>query len=240
MGSIDWIIDENIAIMTMNRGENRFNLSFCEEMLAVLDAIESNEQVNALVVTANDAKIWSNGMDLDWLKPAIAKKDPDVAAFFKIQDKLMRRMLFYPMITIAAISGHAFASGAILACCFDFRFMRSDRGFLCFPEVDLNIPFLPYMTALIKKILPLPLVEEGELTGKRFAATELEQCRAIRKSCAVNELIKEATTFAKGLNKGRWIVSEMKKAMHQDIDDLMAHADEHRFNLNARLPKFMQ
>ena len=236
MPSIDWTVDENIAVITMNRGENRFNIAFCNEMLAALDAIEKKEEVNALVVTASDAKIWSNGMDLDWLVPAIAKKDPDIEKFFPLQDKLMKRMLFYPMITVAAISGHAFASGAIFSCCFDFRFMRSDRGFLCFPEIDLNIPFLPYMTALVKKILPIYLVEEGELTGKRFTAAELEKCHAIRKACTMDELMKEATGFAKGLKKGRWIVNEMKQVLHMDIGYLMDHADEHRPNLDANVP----
>ncbi|MCX6007337.1 MAG: enoyl-CoA hydratase/isomerase family protein [Chloroflexi bacterium] len=236
MPSIDWTVDENIAIITMNRGENRFNIAFCTEMMAALDAIEKKEEVNALVVTASDAKIWSNGMDLDWLVPAIARKDPEVEKFFPLQDKLMKRMLFYPMITVAAISGHAFASGAIFSCCFDFRFMRSDRGFLCFPEIDLNIPFLPYMTALVKKILPMYLVEEGELTGKRFTAADLEKCHAIRKACTMDDLMKEATGFAKGLKKGRWIVNEMKQVLHKDIGYLMDHADEHRPDLNANVP----
>jgi Delta3-Delta2-enoyl-CoA isomerase len=236
MPSIDWTIDENIAVITMNRGENRFNIAFCSEMMAALDAIEKKEEVNALVVTASDAKIWSNGMDLEWLVPAIARKDPDIDKFFPLQDKLMKRMLFYPMITVAAISGHAFASGAIFSCCFDFRFMRSDRGFLCFPEIDLNIPFLPYMTALIRKILPMYLVEEGELTGKRFTAAELEKCHAIRKACTMDELMKEATGFAKGLKKGRGIVNEMKQVLHKDIGYLMDHAEEHRPDLSAHVP----
>ncbi len=236
MPSIDWTVDENIAVITMNRGENRFNIAFCNEMMAALDAIEKKEEVNALVVTASDAKIWSNGMDLEWLVPAVTRKDPDVEKFFPLQDKLMKRMLFYPMITVAAISGHAFASGAIFSCCFDFRFMRSDRGFLCFPEIDLNIPFLPYMTALIKKILPMYLVEEGELTGKRFTAAELEKCHAIRKACTMDELMKEATGFAKGLKKGRLIVNEMKQVLHKDIGYLMDHASDQRPNLTFDVP----
>jgi Delta3-Delta2-enoyl-CoA isomerase len=218
---IEWKVDENIAVLTMNSGENRFNIPFITEMLAALDDIEHKTSVNALVVTASDVKIWSNGMDLDWLVPAVDRKDPDVKRFFAMQDQMMKQMLFYPMITVAAISGHAFAAGAIFASCFDFRFMRSDRGFLCFPEVDINIPFMPYMSALITKLLPMPLAEEAELTGKRFTAAELEKCQAVRKACTLDELMKEAIGFAKSLNKGRGIVAQMKKTLREDIRILM-------------------
>lgn len=221
MSIIEWSIDENIAVLSMNSGENRFNVAFCTEMLAALDDIEKNTKASALVVKTTHEKIWSNGMDLEWLVPAISRKDPEVEKFFVLQDTMMRRLLFYPMVTVAALGGHAFASGAIFSCCFDFRYMRSDRGFLCFPEVDLNIPFLPYMTGLIKKCLPMHYVTEGELTAKRFTATELEQCRFIRKACTLDELMKESIGFAKGLNKGRWIVGEMKKVMYKDLQVLM-------------------
>ena len=221
MALIDWTVDENIAVLTMNSGENRFNIKFATELMAALDDIEKSTAVTALVVTSGHEKIWSNGMDLDWLVPAIARKDSEVEKFFTLQDAVMKRMLFYPMITVAALSGHAFAAGAVFACCFDFRFMRSDRGFLCFPEVDLNIPFLAYMTALVKKIMPMHMVEEGELTARRFTADELEKSHVIRKACGKDELLKEAKDFAKSLNKGRAIVKEMKRVMHADIGRLM-------------------
>ncbi len=236
MPSIDWIIDENIAVITMNRGENRFNIQFVTEMLATLDVIENKTQVNALIVTSGDTKIWSNGIDLEWLAPAMSRKDPDVEKFLDLQDQLMKRMLFYPMITIAALSGHVFAVGAVFSCCFDFRFMRSDRGFLCFPAVDINVPYPPYMTALIKKMLPMYYVEEAQLTAKRFTAIELEECHAVYKACTMDELMKEATSFAKGLNKGRGIVSDIKKVLHKDIGSLIAHNNEYRPNLDRSVP----
>lgn len=233
MSSVEWTVDENIAILTMNSGENRFNIKFCSEILAALDDIEKKTSVNALVVRSSHDKIWCNGMDLEWLVPAISRKDPELDKFFTSQHQLMKRILFYPMITVAALTGHAFAAGAILACSFDFRFMRSDRGFLCFPEVDLNIPFLAYNTALIKKTLPMHLAVEAELTGKRFAATELEKFHVIRKACSMDDLMKEATGFAKGLNKGRSIVSEMKRVLYKDIGYLIDNVEKPDLDANS-------
>ena len=117
-----------------------------------------------MVVTSGHEKIFSNGIDLDWLTPMMRKGALDEAkTFFYQMMTLFRRILFYPMPTIAAVSGHAFAGGAILCCAFDFRFMRSDRGFFCFPEVDLGIPFLPGMIALMNKAMPSQVFDEMQL-----------------------------------------------------------------------------
>ena len=121
------------------------------------------------------------------------------------------------MITIAAITGHAFAGGAILCCAFDFRFMRSDRGYFCFPEVDLGIPFLPGMNAMLKKAIPLYKLEEMEYTGKRLTAEECEEHHIITKACHINELMDETIAFAKTLNKKRAVIQEMKQRLNKDI-----------------------
>jgi enoyl-CoA hydratase/carnithine racemase len=224
MPLVEWTLDENVAVLTMNSGENRLNLEFLGEFMQALDDIENKSEANALVVKAADEKIWCNGMDLGWLVPAIGRQDPDVEKFFDLQDKMYRRVTFYPMTTVAALTGHAFAGGAILACSFDFLFMRADRGFLCFPEVDLDIPFLPYMDALIKRAMPMHKVMEAELTAHRFTAKELEEFHVIRKACpTAGDTVKESIAYAKSLNKRRGIVAQMKKVMNADIEHFMDH-----------------
>ncbi len=218
MAAIEYKLDEKVAIVTMNDGENRFNPSFLNSFIETLDEIEKETDANALVVTSSHEKIFCNGIDLDWLVPFVQKGDKETAvAFFYTMNRLFKRILLYPMPAIAAISGHAFAGGAIMSCAFDFRFMRSDRGFFCFPEVDLGIPFLPGMIALITKAIPQYKVEELHYTGKRATAEECEAHHIITKACHIDDLMNEAVSFAKGLNKRRKIIAEMKKRMYKDI-----------------------
>jgi enoyl-CoA hydratase/carnithine racemase len=217
MDQFEYQLDEHVALLTMNSGENRFTLSFLEAYLNILDEIENRTAATVLVVKSADPKIWSNGIDLDWLRAAVTE-NPEVGPRFsmRIMD-VLRRILTYPLITIAAINGHAFAGGAILACAFDFRFMRTDRGYFCFPEVDIHIPFMPGMDALIKKALPGHLSLEAQLTGKRYTAAELEAHRAVFKACHLDDLMKEVLTFAKAMNKGRSILKPIKEVGFKNI-----------------------
>ena len=133
MALVEYKLDDKVALVTMNSGENRFNPDFINEYLGVLDRIENDTDALSMVVTSGHEKIFSNGIDLDWLLPFIQQKNVAVSKeFFYLLNKLFRRTLTFPLITIAAMNGHAFAGGAIWACSFDFRFMRSDRGFFLF------------------------------------------------------------------------------------------------------------
>jgi enoyl-CoA hydratase/carnithine racemase len=220
MGMYEYTLDEQMALLTMN--ENKFNIDSVTQFLSVLNQIEKDTDAKALIVRSSDEKIWSNGLDLEWILPLVQKGERSVTDVFAAKlNELFKRMLFYPMITVAAITGHAFAGGAILACCFDFRFMRKDRGYLCFPEVNLGIPFLPSMTAIVKKAIPMDLVEDMQLTARRLSADECEARHIIRKACTMDELMGEAISFAKGLNKERSIVTKLKNVVHKDILKVM-------------------
>jgi enoyl-CoA hydratase/carnithine racemase len=218
MSAIGFDIDERVAIVTMKSGENRLNLTFLNEFLQVLDRIENDTDANVLVVKSDHEKIFSNGIDLDWLLPLLQNNDMETSKKFicKLME-LYKRILMYPMPTIAAITGHAFAGGAIMTCYFDYRFMRSDRGFLCFPEVDLGIPFLPGMIKAMKKAIPLYKLEEMVYEGKRMAGEECEKHNIVKKACHIDELMGEVMTFAKTLNKRREVIIEIKKEMNKDI-----------------------
>jgi enoyl-CoA hydratase/carnithine racemase len=218
MAKIDFQVDDTVAVVTLNSGENRFNPDFVTSYLDVLDEIENNTEAATLVVTSGHEKIFSNGIDLDWLLPIIAQKDTATSkSFFYLLNKMFKRTLTYPLLTIAAINGHAFAGGAIWSCAFDFRFMRSDRGFFCFPEADLKIPFLPGMLGLLKKAIPAQVMEEMVYTGLRLTADQCKEYMIAKDACPIEQLMETTMGFAKSLNKSRAYVKEMRHRMYKDI-----------------------
>jgi len=237
MAKVDYVLRGSTALVTLNDGENRFNPDFLNAVLAVLDRVENETEVATLVVRSSHEKIFCNGIDLEWLTPVIQKKDMAAAKdFFYLLNRFFKRTLTYPMITVAAITGHSFAGGAIWSCAFDFRFMRSDRGFFCFPEVDLGIPFLPGMLALLKKAIPMYKLEEMHHTGVRLTADECERHHIVRKACTMDTLLTEALAYAQGLGKRREVIGEMKSRIYRDIiyaldvEDI-PYIESERFNI---------
>ncbi len=219
-------MDDQVAVVTLNEGENRFNPEFLSQVMKALDRVENETEANVLVVNSAHDKIFSNGIDLDWLLPVFKKNDKATAkGFIEAMMGMFKRVLLFPMPTIVAITGHAFAGGAIWSCYFDFRFMRSDRGYLCYPEVDLGIPFLPGMLAAMKKATPRHTLEEMVLTGKRLTAAECQAHNIITKACPMETLMDETLRFAKTLNKKRSTMAAMKADLNKDVVYALEHED---------------
>ncbi len=101
-----------LFIMTMKTGENRFTTKFINALLGALDEIEKvREQEDlgpAALITAGEGKFFSNGLDLEHAL--------SVPGFFDNYFlKLLSRVLTFPIPTVAAINGHAFAGGFMFA-----------------------------------------------------------------------------------------------------------------------------
>jgi len=154
---------ENVFVLDLGDGENRFHPDWVATVGAALDEVEKAEGPRALV-TAATGKFYSNGLDLVWLQA----NEPTRDAYIASVQALLARLLALPVITVAAVQGHAFAAGAMFTLAQDFRVMRADRGFWCLPEADIGLPFTPGMSALIQARLAPQVAHEAMITARRY------------------------------------------------------------------------
>ncbi len=227
MSVMEWGKDGSVAVIQMHNGANRQNLVFVEEMNQCLNEIEADKDIYALVVTSTDEKNFCQGIDIEWLMGKMNENDlGSIKAFLHGINGIFKRLLLMPLPVIAAINGHAFGNGAMLACTCDFRFMKKDKGFFCFPEVDISIPFLPGMIEFVRKAVPEYKFNEMILSGKRVGAEELYYSKVIVKACCdKDELLRDALAFARTFTKKRGIFGELKKRMHKGIIRVMETED---------------
>jgi enoyl-CoA hydratase/carnithine racemase len=164
---------ERVAVLHLGDDENKINRSFLDALAGCLDEVERDPP--HAVVTIASGKFWSTGLDLDWLGA-----NSDIAqAFLDDVEAALARILLLPTATVAAIQGHAFAAGAMLALAHDWRVMREDRGYFCLPEIDLPLPFTPGMAALIQAKLDPATAHDAMTTGRRYGGAEAADLRIV-------------------------------------------------------------
>lgn len=218
MVSEGWRQDGHVAIVTLSHGENRFNPTFIKHLLGIMDEIEENTNATTLLVHSSHEKIFSNGIDLEWMLQVMQANDlPTAKCFFYELNRLFKRLLAYPLITIASITGHAFAAGAIFTCAFDFRFMRKDRGYFCLPEIDLGLPFLPGMNAILRTAVPENVLRLMQLGGIRFTAQMCREHNIVQGAFHMDNLMAEVLDFARQQDKKRAVIKEIKARVNQSV-----------------------
>lgn len=227
MAVVRWRKENQTAVVEMCNGANRMNQTFSADMLQCLNEVEADAGVLAVVLTSTDEKNFSQGIDVEWIGGKLASGENQAVIDFMYQmNAVFKRLILFPVPVIAAINGHAFGNGAILSCACDFRFMKKDRGFFCFPEVDVSIPFLPGMIAFVRKAIPEPTFNQMLLSGQRVTAPDLAAANVLVKACEDQEgLMADALAFAGTFAKKRGIFQELKKRIHKDLVRVIEQED---------------
>ncbi|TCJ96790.1 enoyl-CoA hydratase-related protein [Nocardia alba] len=211
---------DSIAVLDLGDGENRFSPDFLDEMNTHLDAIIA-QGASALVTTAT-GKIYSNGLDLDWLTANGDRAAEYVAAVHT----LFARVLTLPMPTVAAIGGHAFGAGAMVAMAHDYRVMRADRGYFCFPEADIRIPFTNGMAALIQAKTTPKTAVAAMTTARRFGGPDALALDLVDATAAEDEVLDTALAVVAPLGgKDQTTMTAIKSVMFAGVLDALRNRD---------------
>ncbi|HZQ31312.1 MAG TPA: enoyl-CoA hydratase/isomerase family protein [Mycobacterium sp.] len=214
--AIDLSFDDKIAILHLGSDENRFSPEFLEDFDACLDRVVDGE-AHGLVTTAA-GKFYTNGLDLDWLA---AHSDQGPWYVGRVQGTLAR-VLTLPIPTAAAVTGHAFGAGAMLAMAHDFRVMREDRGYFCFPEADIRIPFTEGMAALIQAKLTPQAAVASMTTGRRFGGPDAAAIGLVDATAADGEVPRAAAEMLRPLgDKDPGTLGAIKQTMFRQAVDAL-------------------
>lgn len=183
--------DGDVYVLHLGDGENRFTGSWLAEASAALDEVERAPGPRALV-TAASGKIYSNGLDLDWLLAHPGQQDSYLGAV----QELLARVLAFPAVTVAAVQGHAFGAGAMLALAHDFRVMRADRGYWCLPEADLGLRLtVGFLALILARLAPQPATE-ATVTSRRYGGTDALAAGIVDQAVELDAVLPAAISVA--------------------------------------------
>ncbi|EED88736.1 hypothetical protein THAPSDRAFT_269752 [Thalassiosira pseudonana CCMP1335] len=200
-------IEHNGLILTLylhrHTEKNAINPTIIQLMIQALDVVDSHPLVvntnnKSLIVTALDddadsksgGKFFCNGLDLEWMLRANNNNS-------NFNSLILARILTLPFRTIAAINGHCIGAGLFLALACDYRLMRTERGYIQWPEARLGMRMTKGFAELSKaKIDTHRVLREGLLTAKKYTSSEALEGGIIDAQYPIGELYREAFRWA--------------------------------------------
>jgi len=203
----------NVYIAQM-QGEdgNALDLDMLLSLHNALDeVVENSKGPCALVITAT-GKSFCSGLNLAKIT---SYKGDQVKQFSDEIQRLFGRLVNFPVPTVAAINGHAFAGGAFLALACDYRVMRSDKGWFCISEIDVGVSIVPEIMALAQLKLSPNVLQDAILGGKRFSGEDCVKLNIAHAACSEESLLDNALEIIKPMAlKKRQLYKTFKNTLY--------------------------
>ncbi|HET7266539.1 MAG TPA: enoyl-CoA hydratase/isomerase family protein [Oleiagrimonas sp.] len=162
----------HIGVVTLNRPKlhNAFNDVLVAELNSVFEAAEHDESLHALVLTGAGPSFCA-GADTHWMRGMANASQLDNREDSLKLARLMRRLNFLDMPTIARVNGSAYGGGIGLIACCDIAIGTDDAKF-ALSEVKLGlVPAVisPYVVDAIGLRQARRLFVTGEVFGAEHA-----------------------------------------------------------------------
>jgi len=232
---VEYIIserDDNLLVLTLARGKaNALNYALVEELYTAVAAAAEDGSVRGLVLASDRPRFFSSGFDI---REVFAYDRQSMSAFFGRFIDVFESLYRFPKPVVAALSGHTFAGGAIMAIACDFRVMaEGDFGF-ALNEINLGLAVTPTIRHMLTDAVGVPRAKEILLSGEPLTPARALEIGLVRELAPAAEVRAKAIAWAKLLaSKPAGAYREMKRALRG------SDGTENEPSDRASLPRFL-
>ena len=184
--------EDGLLTLRLDRGQNVINPPMVSALEHAISCVEAAEHPKSLVILGG-TKFFSNGLDVTWMMNNSSETPDMIQTFWRV----LARLLVLDCRTVAAISGHAYGAGIFLALACDWRVMRTERGFVNFPELNLGMRLSKPFAELSKAKLSPSTLREGVLAGRRYDSVAAVAAGLVDANFPVEALPAEAEKLAR-------------------------------------------
>jgi len=208
---------DNTGIITINRPGKRNALSpvLVHEIQTVLDSIEQDDSLTALILTGAGEKAFVAGVDIEILE----ELDPANAAKSASEGQaLVNKIASFSKPTIAAVNGSAFGGGFEICLACDFVVAVEDAKF-GLPEVRLGI--IPGWggTQRLPRLVGTKIAKEIILSGEPINAKRAYEIGVVNRVVSREKLWDSVFDLICTLQKADiFALKQAKAAIHRGIE----------------------
>lgn len=185
METIQTEITGSIATIRLNRGKaNAINAQMANELLDTLLELKANDQVRGVLLTGH-GEFFSAGLDVIEL---YHYDENQIIDFWKVFDRLIRRLVSFHKPLVAAITGHCPAGGCILTLGCDYRVMAEGKYRIGLNEIPLGIVVPETIYHLYSFVIGRGHAYQSLLEGKLHTAQEALEIGLVNETCDLAEV----------------------------------------------------
>ncbi|RZS88136.1 enoyl-CoA hydratase/carnithine racemase [Phyllobacterium myrsinacearum] len=191
-------IKDNIAFLTLNRPEklNALNYATNDLLLQLLDRIEDDPDIRAVILTGAGDRAFSAGGDIHEFSQSISEGvDIAVRAFVRRGQAMTARMEAFRKPVIAAVNGIAFGGGCEITEAVHLA-VASERAVFAKPEINIGIPPTFGGTQRLPRLAGRKRALELLLTGDTFSAARALELGLVNRVVPHEDLLPAAIELA--------------------------------------------
>lgn len=164
---------EGVAIVLLNiPPTNALTVEVIESLSKSFREIENDNEIQSIVLTSSNNKIFSFGFNL----PELISYDKErLKKYFDNFNKLCLQIYSCSKPVIAALNGFTIAGGFVLALCCDYRLVKDGNYKFGLNEVKLEIPVPWLAQVILKKLAGLRIAEDILLSGRFYSPHDLQE-----------------------------------------------------------------
>jgi enoyl-CoA hydratase len=223
--NILWSVDGGVGLVTMNRPKalNALNAQTLRELGQLLDAVEKDATLKALVITGSGEKAFVAGADIaemSVLGPLEARR------FAEAGQRTFERLEALAIPTVAAVNGFALGGGCELAMACDLIY-ASEKARFGQPEVNLGI--IPGFggTQRLQRRVGAPRAMEMILTGDMVDAAGAKAWGLALEILPPEKLLEHAVAQARKIaSKGPAAIAAAKRILRATAAPQLAAGQE--------------
>ncbi|MGD8191465.1 enoyl-CoA hydratase/isomerase family protein [Brevibacillus ginsengisoli] len=206
--TLEFFAENRVATITLNRPPfNPFNRQLYRELYELLDRIDEDDQIQAVIITGKGEKAFGAGADIT----EMMKLDPvEVARMGEDSRKATGRIERLSKPVIAAINGLALGGGSELALACDLRLCAEHAKF-GLPEINLGIIPGGGGTQRLQRLIGQARAKELMFFGEIIPATKAYEYGLVNKVVPAAELMGCALEWAQKLADKPSVAMKMLK-----------------------------
>lgn len=222
-----------IALVTLNRPHklNALTYAMNDRLLSLLDAIEDDRSIGAVVVTGAGERAFSAGGDIPEFAESV-KKGPEeaVKAFVRRGQAMTRRLESFGKPIVAAVNGIAFGGGCEITEAVHLA-VASERAMFAKPEINIGIPPTFGGTQRLPRLAGRKRALELLLTGESFGAHRACEMGLVNRVVPHDDLLAESFALAERILRhsplaAARIIAAVTRGLNVSIDEGLAIESE--------------